>query len=382
MSTLSLQEITHFRQDCAALKTVEDILKTSEYSYAASHRKVLKPQKKPLISDVRRPQKKPLMTSLIFMCLFSIIAIILLINVVLSYVTMSIYTKIEEDPGKEYIDYVNAYNQIESVEQLESNWKAVENAWKKRGVNIDWNFVLDAAASHRIDSGEDFDSAIMSHLSAEWQEINTGNGIKVAVLICVIVPLTIVFINKFRSAFPVYKTEHSRYTENKKINKQNQDYNENIYPKLYKEWETAELEIISEYNATIAKAKKDKAELESSLSNIYQKFPPKYQSPLHVSNIYDIMAANKVDNVEMGVSFYEAKLKREEEERELRAAEARIKAEIEKARRDEQAAKDAAESRCKYCQYRYDCTMTEKTKYWDTGEMCPHYREDKRALWN
>ena len=377
MSTLTSQEIIKFRQDCADLRTVNGIIATTEQNYLKEHLKLEQPFKKPTKTkaSVTPPQKKSLITTLIFMCIFTIIAIIMLSNVVLSYVTMSAYTKIQEDPGKEYVDYVNAYDRIESMEELQANWKAVEDAWAKRGVTADWNFVLDAAANHRVNSGETFDSAIMSHLNTKWNDTNTGNGIKVAIFICIILPLTIVFINKFKNALSKYKVENSLYKKNKEENQKNQNYNENVYPTLYKEWEAKKLEVIAEYKAAQAKAQTDKTALELSLSEVYQKFPEKFQTPIHVSNIYDIMVKDKLESVEIGVSHYEAKLKVEHEEKMRKDAEMAALKRINDEFEAEEAAKKQAEYRCKICEYRRDCSMTEKTKYWDTGEVCPYHRE-------
>ncbi|MBP3376365.1 MAG: hypothetical protein J6L83_06330 [Clostridia bacterium] len=264
-------------------------LSTPQALYVIQHNPIKLPTKKELL-PCTKPSAKHLIRSLILMCIFVIIAIVLIAYTASEFAFIDGYNDLLRNPGSEYISFVNAFDQAETTEGLKEKWNPVEMAWLKRGIWINWNFVSDVLQNNSISSGEEFNDAFSYALEQKHFDTSSSVWLPTAAVICILVPLNIFFIAKFFSKKSEYEKNKKKYIETVEKNKPLQEYNENVYPKLYEEWKAKESEIIPKYNDWIAKLKKDKAELEESISKVYEQIPEKYRYRIYVQKIYDLMS--------------------------------------------------------------------------------------------
>ena len=197
MSNITAQDLNNCLADIDSLNKINEELVQDRFGHQLKHYPN-RPLKKELI-PCTKPSAKPLIRPLILMCVFVTIAIALIVYIASEFAFIDGYNELMHNPGSEYVTFVNAFDQAETTEDLKENWKPVEQAWKKRGIRINWNFVSEVLENNNISSGEDFNDAFSYALEQKHFDTSSSVWLPLAAVICILVPLNIYFIAKFFS---------------------------------------------------------------------------------------------------------------------------------------------------------------------------------------
>lgn len=394
--TQALRKLDH---DVKELDKVSSLLLITESKYIET--KLPTPRAK-MIWNPSPPSNKAFRHTLLPLCIFLIIGLVLLTTTILTYVKSSGYMSVWEEPGEEYTAYVNAYNSAQSIEELEKNWETVQDAWKTRGINIDWEYVLDAAQKYpSVNSGERFNSCISSSLYDEWQKHNTIASIQVVGLLVLLIPI-IIFIKKTSAESKEYRKEKEDYEKTLEKDNESKKYNETVLPRLIEERNQKLPALRQEYAESIQAANDVRKQLMESIAILGQMLPKHYHND--AAKIAIILERGRADSIKEAINVFEDDKRAEElaaaERRRIEAEERRQERMEREASRAAYAAKKAAEdaareaakkehqdkldlmkrqsaarTRCNLCAHQGTCGYyTIQKQFRESGDVCPSYR--------
>lgn len=350
MDTMQLaKELREFEEYQQERENLKGMLGISESTYLG---KYLPAPTKKAIYNIKQPSKKPLQKRLMTVGIVGLIVAIVLIFIISSYAKMTTYNNIMEKPGEEYEAWLNNYPNATTDEQLEEGWEAVEKAWKKRGVKVDWDFIKEEIAGHYIIRGaDDFDSAMRRELSDKGSSYNEKASYLVFPTLIAIVVL--VFLARgIKKIKEEYEQEIERNKKRERENEENQKYNDTVYPTLVAAREKKLPEVRAQYAKEIENVRK-KLELVEMLLAAKAGILPEYYHK-NAGDIALILERGRADSLKEAINIFEED-KRAAEEAARRAAEERRRAEQEERHRrqmEEEArrAADAAEKAAKAAQ--------------------------------
>lgn len=385
-------------KDTKELKEISSLLVITESQYIDS--KLPPPQAK-MIWNPTPPSKKAVRHTLLPLCIFVVIGLLLLTSTILTYMLSSNYMNVWDEPGDEYIAYINAYASAQTVEELETNWKTVEDAWKARGVNVDWEFILEASKDHLIDSGERFDSCVMPAVHEQWEKYNTIASVQVVGLLVLLIPI-IICIKKTSAASKEYRKEKEVYKKSLAKDMESKKYNETVLPRLIEERNQKLPALRQEYAEAIQAANDARKQLMESIAILGQLLPQHYHND--AAKIALILERGRADSIKEAINIFEDDKRAEElaaaERRRIEAEERRQERMEQEARRAayaaEKAAKEsadaarkaaeqekrnlmkrqaAASTRCAGCVHQRSCGYyTVQQSFRESGDVCPSYR--------
>ena len=355
------KELREFEQYQQERKDLKGMLTISESTYLA---KYLPAPTKKTIHNIKPPSKKPLQKRFRTIGIVAIIVAIMLIFVISSYVKMAMYDNVREKPGEEYEAWLNSYPNATTDEQLEEGWEAVEKAWKKRGVTIDWDYIKEEIAGHYIiRDADDFDSAMRKELYDKWYGYNTKASYVVFPTLIAIAVL-VFLVRGIKKIKESYKQEIETNKKLKRENEANQKYNDTVYPGLVEAREKKLPEIRAQYAKEIANVR-EKLKLVEMLLEMKADILPEYYHK-NAGDIAEILERGRADSLKEAINIFEDD-KRAAAEAARRAAEERYRAEQEERHRrqmEEEArrAADAAEKAAKAAQASATASATRTTQ--------------------
>ena len=383
--------------DTNELKELSSLLAITESQYIESK---LPSPRAMTIWNPTPPSKKAVRHTLFPLYIFVIIGLVLLTSTIFTYVLSSNYMSVREEPGDEYISYINAYASAQTIEELETNWSAVEDAWKARGVNVDWEFILELSENYYIDSGESFDSCVRSALREKWDKYNTIASYQVVGLIVLLIPI-IFFIKKTSAASKEYRQEKESYKKQLAKDAECKKYNDFVLPGLIEERNQKLPALRQEYAEAKQAANDARKQLMESIAILGQLLPQHYHND--AAKIALIIERGRADSIKEAINLFEDDKRAEEfaaaERRRIEAEELRQERMENEARRAAYAAEKAAEesalaarkaaqqeernlrqrqaaasARCACCVNRRTCGYTVQKSIKESGDVCPSYR--------
>ena len=248
--------------------------------------------------------------------IISFVTILFLILTISSFRGFLSSKTIQSNPGNAYNAWLDEWNYVSSFDDLESSWSAVEADWESRGIDVDWDFVLQVkneyySYSPTIYSG-DFSNTLLFEVYSHY---NAPYSIAFYIILTLVgLILSAVFITKSIKSIKKYSTERGEYlTEKAEL----EAFNEAALPKLLSEYDRAveKLSKIYEEKTVFLESELEerKAEIEPYCDFLSEKYYP------YLDSIIDILECGRAEDLKealrvLNSDISEARARAEERE--------------------------------------------------------------------
>ena len=336
--------------------------KTSEYA---------PPEKKSMLILDTGAIVKPIAFGLISIVCIAV-CIFLVLSIASSINPGARVEAIIDNPGEEYNAWIALWDDVNSFEELEDDWRSVESAWAEKGVNVSWKFVHETYKGMSGTFPADYFTMTLNTrmetelVDSEISGMTTKTFIAIGLAIAFIVFLVLTIKNV---------KDIPEYFEAKKANQARQNYNRNVYPKLLAEYEAEDSKRQEQFNNESNRLKKELSKAIKTVESLGGHLPERCYD-----KIYDITACllRNADSLADAIAMVDKKEHERQEQKEREREERRerrsmsqstmsdsSKRFIEKEREKREASQRAARIRtaCHHCRdfdtcsskYRPDC---------------------------
>ena len=299
-----------------------------------------KPQAKELNWE-KKPEKKALITTVISIVVLFVIWFALTLSAVSDYINVSRFYDVSENPGEEYESWLDSFGDVEYFYELEEGWASVEASWKERGVNVDWEYVLEALDSLKGSiTSSNFDDHLKSCIQNDGDDFFGVAAPKTFFALVLIIPIIILAV-KLKKQFKKLREETKKYNEIVAENAPLRKYNEEELPKLISEWEEKCPEMYEKYEEHIKSLKAKVTELEEIISTYGHLLSESYH--YRANDIALLIESGQAGSIEGAIRILDEKSQR----------------------------RYAARERCLSCAKSGLCSWSVKEGFKETGDVCP-----------
>ncbi len=308
MDTVKLaEELGELGKNVNRKAELEPRLRVSETDYLAMHLPV--PRAKSMVS-ITVPSKTRLIRTGCFFLAFLVLGLVLLFSAISSFSKDKKLTALYNDRGTEYQEWLNSFGTVSTFDELEDGWKTVEKAWKKRGVDVDWDFVVSVknGIHSTVIYSDVFDRELFRTLQNEKDHATAGST-KITFFVFTLIPLIIFAINT-KARYGEYCDAVKKMEENTAENEQRKTYNDTELPKLLAEREEKLPQVRAEYEDAINTVRSELSEIEAEIVARAHLLPLYYHK--HAIDIALILVRGRADTLKEAINIFEEERRAEE----------------------------------------------------------------------
>lgn len=280
------------------------------------------------VGEYAPPEKKSMLildtgaiVKTITFSLISIVCIAVCIFLVLSIISsINPGARVEaiiDNPGEEYNAWIALWDDVNSFEELEDDWRSVESAWAERGVDVSWEFVHETYKGMSGTFPADYFTMTLNTrmetelVDSEISGMTTKTFIAIGLAIAFIVFLVLTIKNV---------KDIPEYFEAKKANQARQNYNRNVYPKLLAEYEAEDSKRQEQFNNESNRLKKELSKAIKTVESLGGHLPERCYD-----KIYDITACllRNADSLADAIAMVDKNERERQEQKERERAEKR-----------------------------------------------------------
>ena len=233
------------------------------------------PERRSTIQSARKPDPKKLIIFLSAFCIAAIIAVVLLFSVIHTFSLRNAILDIRADRGNPYREWLNSFGSVENFDQLEEGWATVEEDWGKRGIDINWDFVVEVKNKTYPYGGTIYANRIDYALIEAIEDLDDQSigGTKIPALI-VLCALAIFFALQLKKEYRFWTYRRKAYRESQIQINENIEFNIKL-PDLIKKREEKLPAVRAEYQEKVNAARAEYPEkLEAARAAHKEKMMP------------------------------------------------------------------------------------------------------------
>lgn len=276
------------------------LVDVTEEQYIAAH--LPRPEAKPLLTT-SAPSKTRMIRTACFFLAFTVLALVLLFSAISSFSKSKKIDELAKDPGEEYEAWLDSFGTVSSFEELEDGWKTVEKAWKKRGVDVDWNFVVNVKDNMyaSVIYADRFDQQLFYAIKNE-KDHNSAGTTKLIFFILSLIPMAIFGINT-KARYGEWRNATQKHEADLRENEARQKYNKTELPRLLAEREEKLPAVRAEYEDAIRSVREELAEAETEIAKRAHLLPPYYHE--NAVAIALILVCGRADTLKEAINIFE-----------------------------------------------------------------------------